>query len=257
MRLRTSALLVAAAAAAVTQAWFAGHSLRSSAIIAMFCCNRSRLSCMAPLACASLDSPGTSPAPGSTAMLLDRIRGALWGEQAHVALQPVNRTTSWSLLWTYHQQLQSMQLSLMISFLLAAGVAAVAAPERPPAHPERAAAAPAAATAAAAAAAGIYIADALSMPVHWYYSVTDLKRDFGTITDYQVRKDTAQWKGCGLYCRPSSCGWSILAPVKSSAMLLMLLLLFLLLPSLLLLLVVAIACVRRPQRSDTPAASCL
>jgi hypothetical protein len=137
MRLRTSALLVAAAAAVVAQAWLAGHSLRSSAIIAMFCCNRSRLSCMAPLACASLDSPGTSPAPGSTAMLLDRIRGALWGEQAYVALQPVNRTTSWSLLWTHHQQPQSMQLSLMISFLLAAGVAAVAAHERPPAHPER------------------------------------------------------------------------------------------------------------------------
>lgn len=34
--------------------------------------------------------------------------------------------------------------------------------------------------------AGIFIADALSMPVHWYYSVTDLKRDFGEITDYQV-----------------------------------------------------------------------
>ncbi|KAF6262383.1 ADP-ribosylglycohydrolase-domain-containing protein [Scenedesmus sp. NREL 46B-D3] len=35
---------------------------------------------------------------------------------------------------------------------------------------------------------GIFIADALSMPVHWYYSVTDLKRDFGEITDYQAPK---------------------------------------------------------------------
>eukprot|EP00878_Enallax_costatus_P016108 GHUV01016890.1.p1 GENE.GHUV01016890.1~~GHUV01016890.1.p1 ORF type:complete len:433 (+),score=92.10 GHUV01016890.1:240-1538(+) len=59
------------------------------------------------------------------------------------------------------------------------------------------AAAPAAATGATQAALrdrirgslwGIFIADALSMPVHWYYSVTDLKRDFGEITDYQAPK---------------------------------------------------------------------
>lgn len=37
-------------------------------------------------------------------------------------------------------------------------------------------------------AAGALIADALSMPVHWYYSVTELKRDFGRITDYQAPK---------------------------------------------------------------------
>jgi ADP-ribosylglycohydrolase len=35
---------------------------------------------------------------------------------------------------------------------------------------------------------GIFIADALSMPVHWYYDVSALKRDFGTITDYQAPK---------------------------------------------------------------------
>ncbi|KAI8462695.1 MAG: ADP-ribosylglycohydrolase-domain-containing protein [Monoraphidium minutum] len=36
---------------------------------------------------------------------------------------------------------------------------------------------------------GIFIADALSMPVHWYYDVGRLKRDFGNITTYQAPKD--------------------------------------------------------------------
>lgn len=36
---------------------------------------------------------------------------------------------------------------------------------------------------------GIFIADALSMPVHWYYDVGVLKRDFGTITSYQPPKE--------------------------------------------------------------------
>lgn len=36
---------------------------------------------------------------------------------------------------------------------------------------------------------GIFIADALSMPVHWYYDVSALKRDFGTITGYQAPRD--------------------------------------------------------------------
>ncbi len=33
----------------------------------------------------------------------------------------------------------------------------------------------------------IFIADALSMPVHWYYDPNVLERDFGEITDYKVR----------------------------------------------------------------------
>lgn len=35
---------------------------------------------------------------------------------------------------------------------------------------------------------GIYIADALSMPVHWYYDPRVLQRDFGRITTYQAPK---------------------------------------------------------------------
>lgn len=35
---------------------------------------------------------------------------------------------------------------------------------------------------------GLFIADALSMPVHWYYDVGALRRDFGRITDYQAPK---------------------------------------------------------------------
>ena len=32
----------------------------------------------------------------------------------------------------------------------------------------------------------IFVGDALSMPVHWYYDTAELKRQFGTITDYQA-----------------------------------------------------------------------
>jgi hypothetical protein len=39
------------------------------------------------------------------------------------------------------------------------------------------------------ASAGVYIADALSMPVHWYYDVRALQRDFGRITTYQAPKE--------------------------------------------------------------------
>ncbi|GAX85033.1 hypothetical protein CEUSTIGMA_g12453.t1 [Chlamydomonas eustigma] len=35
---------------------------------------------------------------------------------------------------------------------------------------------------------GVFIADALSMPVHWYYDTNVLQRDFGYITDYQAPK---------------------------------------------------------------------
>lgn len=31
---------------------------------------------------------------------------------------------------------------------------------------------------------GLFVGDALAMPVHWYYDVAALHRDFGTIRDY-------------------------------------------------------------------------
>lgn len=37
--------------------------------------------------------------------------------------------------------------------------------------------------------AGVYIADALSMPVHWYYDPKVLQRDFGRITKYEAPKE--------------------------------------------------------------------
>ena len=33
---------------------------------------------------------------------------------------------------------------------------------------------------------GMFVGDALAMPVHWYYDVTALRRDFGTVRDYQT-----------------------------------------------------------------------
>ncbi len=41
---------------------------------------------------------------------------------------------------------------------------------------------------------GMFVGDALAMPVHWYYNVAALQRDFGTIRDYQAPKA----------CHPSS-----------------------------------------------------
>jgi ADP-ribosylglycohydrolase len=35
----------------------------------------------------------------------------------------------------------------------------------------------------------MFVGDALAMPVHWYYDVAALQRDFGTIRDYQAPKD--------------------------------------------------------------------
>ena len=32
---------------------------------------------------------------------------------------------------------------------------------------------------------GMFVGDALAMPVHWYYDVTALQRDFDTVRDYQ------------------------------------------------------------------------
>lgn len=37
---------------------------------------------------------------------------------------------------------------------------------------------------------GVFIADSLSMPVHWYYNPRDIQRDFGRITDYAPPKKT-------------------------------------------------------------------
>ena len=36
---------------------------------------------------------------------------------------------------------------------------------------------------------GLFVGDALAMPVHWYYDVAALQRDFGTIRDYRAPKD--------------------------------------------------------------------
>ena len=42
------------------------------------------------------------------------------------------------------------------------------------------------------------MADALAMPVHWYYDVGRLRRDFGQITDYCAPKQArASWGGGG------------------------------------------------------------
>jgi hypothetical protein len=35
----------------------------------------------------------------------------------------------------------------------------------------------------------MFVGDALGMPVHWYYDVAALHRDFGMIRDYQAPKD--------------------------------------------------------------------
>lgn len=35
---------------------------------------------------------------------------------------------------------------------------------------------------------GMLCADALSMPVHWYYNPTDIDRDFGRITGFVAPK---------------------------------------------------------------------
>ena len=37
---------------------------------------------------------------------------------------------------------------------------------------------------------GFYCGDALAMPVHSYYDVSQLKRDFGEITKYEAPKST-------------------------------------------------------------------
>ncbi len=37
---------------------------------------------------------------------------------------------------------------------------------------------------------GLFVGDALAMPVHWYYDIAALRRDFGTLRDYQAPKDS-------------------------------------------------------------------
>ncbi len=45
---------------------------------------------------------------------------------------------------------------------------------------------------------GLYIGDALAMPVHWYYNREALKRDYGYVTDYRAPKnphpDSILWR---------------------------------------------------------------
>jgi ADP-ribosyl-[dinitrogen reductase] hydrolase len=36
---------------------------------------------------------------------------------------------------------------------------------------------------------GLYIADAVASPVHWYYDVRQLRKDYGSITGYVKPKD--------------------------------------------------------------------
>ena len=42
---------------------------------------------------------------------------------------------------------------------------------------------------------GLFIGDALAMPVHWYYDRRQLLADFGRITSYQVCRDGRDGKG--------------------------------------------------------------
>ena len=36
---------------------------------------------------------------------------------------------------------------------------------------------------------GMFVGDALAMPVHWYYDVAALQRDFGVVRDFQSPRD--------------------------------------------------------------------
>ncbi len=39
---------------------------------------------------------------------------------------------------------------------------------------------------------GLFVADAVAMPVHWMYSLSQLKQDYGTITGYVKPKEHFQ-----------------------------------------------------------------
>jgi hypothetical protein len=45
---------------------------------------------------------------------------------------------------------------------------------------------------------GLFIGDALAMPVHWYYNIESLKKDYGTVTDYMAPQnphpDSILWR---------------------------------------------------------------
>jgi len=60
---------------------------------------------------------------------------------------------------------------------------------------------------------GLYIADALAMPVHWYYDRQALFRDYGWVTDYHAPKnphpDSILWRSS--YTAPNKKG-EILPP---------------------------------------------
>ena len=36
---------------------------------------------------------------------------------------------------------------------------------------------------------GMFVGDALAMPVHWYYDIAALRRDFGVVRDFQPPRD--------------------------------------------------------------------
>jgi len=36
---------------------------------------------------------------------------------------------------------------------------------------------------------GLFVGDALAMPVHWYYDLAALQRDFGVVRDFQAPRD--------------------------------------------------------------------
>ena len=38
----------------------------------------------------------------------------------------------------------------------------------------------------------LFVADAVSMPVHWYYNLDNLKKDYGTITGYTKPHDNME-----------------------------------------------------------------
>ena len=35
---------------------------------------------------------------------------------------------------------------------------------------------------------GFYVGDSLAMPVHWYYDLSQLRRDFGLVSKYEAPK---------------------------------------------------------------------
>lgn len=45
---------------------------------------------------------------------------------------------------------------------------------------------------------GVFIGDALAMPVHWYYNTNALKKDYGQVTDFMTPRnphpDSILWR---------------------------------------------------------------